>query len=243
MQKTKRAGEIAAAVEREIIERGWPASEVIGSETELVARHGVSRSVFREAVRILEHRSVARMRPGPGGGLVVTVPDEDVVSSAADLYLTYRQATTRQLFETRKALELSAVENAVRRLDETSIERLRGRLRYEGQVRAEVVSGESSPSLLEAAMRGDEFHTLIAELTGNPATELFVRTLSQVTWNRYRRHFQSLQLPLAPSHRVHDHEEIVEAMVGGDAGLARHRMQRHLDELESLFNPLDGEEG
>ena len=71
-------------------------------------------------------------RPGTrvegGGGLVVTAPDEAVVASAADLYLAYRHATTAQLFETRRALELSAVELAVPRLDEGAIGRLRSRL-------------------------------------------------------------------------------------------------------------------
>ncbi len=52
-------GDIAAA--------GWPVGEIVGYEGELLERYGVSRDVFREAVRLLEHLQVARMRHGPGG--------------------------------------------------------------------------------------------------------------------------------------------------------------------------------
>lgn len=42
----------------------------LGPEAELLDRYQVSRAVFREAVRILEHQQIARTRRGPGGGLV-----------------------------------------------------------------------------------------------------------------------------------------------------------------------------
>lgn len=40
----------------------------VKSEPELVAELGVSRAVFREAVRLLERDEIGRMRRGPGGG-------------------------------------------------------------------------------------------------------------------------------------------------------------------------------
>src|SRR5262249_29752956 len=85
----KRAELVAREIELEILERGWCVGESLGSEPELLARFGVSRSVFREAVRLLEHDDVARMRQGPGGGLVVTEPDAGTVARAAALLLEY----------------------------------------------------------------------------------------------------------------------------------------------------------
>src|SRR4051812_15887833 len=40
------AARVAAAIEREIVALGWPVGEVIASEAELLARHGVSRPVM-----------------------------------------------------------------------------------------------------------------------------------------------------------------------------------------------------
>src|SRR5438067_13885634 len=60
---------VARQIEAEILDRGFPVGEVVGSEAGLIERYGVSRAVLREAIRLLEHRNVAAMRRGPGGGL------------------------------------------------------------------------------------------------------------------------------------------------------------------------------
>src|SRR5205809_51921 len=67
----KLAAQVARRIEAEVVRRGWPVGESLGSEPELRTRHGVSRSVLREAVRLVEHHQVARMRRGPNGGLFV----------------------------------------------------------------------------------------------------------------------------------------------------------------------------
>ena len=69
--------QLAERVEEEIIASGWPVGKVLGSEAELIERYGVSRAVFREAMRIVDHHGVAEMRRGPGGGLVVVAPKAD----------------------------------------------------------------------------------------------------------------------------------------------------------------------
>ncbi len=66
---------------------GWPVGEVLGSEADLLERYQVSRAVFREAVRLVEHQQVARTRRGPGGGLVITEPTIGAVIDAVVLYL------------------------------------------------------------------------------------------------------------------------------------------------------------
>ena len=49
--------------------------DLVGTEPELIEREGVSRALLREAVRLLEHHHIARMRRGPGGGLFVMAPE------------------------------------------------------------------------------------------------------------------------------------------------------------------------
>src|ERR1700721_2725611 len=59
---------LAAAVARQIltdvVDRGWPVGEVLGSQTALIERYGVSRAVFREAVRLVENQQGATMGRG-----------------------------------------------------------------------------------------------------------------------------------------------------------------------------------
>lgn len=205
---------LARRIKREIIEQGWPVGEVLGSEDDLLARYGVGRPVLRQAVRLLEHQSVATMRRGPGGGLVVVEPDADFVTEGIALYLQYRDVAPHLVFETRTALELACVQTATERLTEAGIAELRAMLER-----------EESASTDEAVVHAQDFHAAIAALTGNAAMELFVRSLGRLT--RERSH-----LPEHPEQQAADvrvaHRRIAEAMISGDVGLARHRMQRHL---------------
>jgi DNA-binding FadR family transcriptional regulator len=55
----------------------------------LIARYGVSRAVFREAVRMLEFFGVVEVRRGKEGGLVVAQRDPSGTVGSALLYLSF----------------------------------------------------------------------------------------------------------------------------------------------------------
>ncbi len=122
---------VARRIHQDVISAGWPVGEVLGSEEQLQKRYAVGRSVLREAVRLLEFEGVARRRPGPGGGLVVTAPDPDSVVRSARVFLDHRGVRGEHLFAAWSALELAAVEVVVRNLDEQGIARLRGAVAHE----------------------------------------------------------------------------------------------------------------
>ena len=75
------AAAIVAELEAEIVRVGGPVGKVIATEGELLERFGVSPPVLRQAVGILEREQIARMRRGPGGGLLVMAPDERLRSA------------------------------------------------------------------------------------------------------------------------------------------------------------------
>ena len=76
---------ITAQVRRQSLEVG----RAIGAEPELIARYGVSRAVFREAVRMLEFFGVVEVRRGKEGGLVVAQRDPSGTVGSALLYLSF----------------------------------------------------------------------------------------------------------------------------------------------------------
>ncbi len=55
----KRAEIVARGITRIVVADAMQPGELIGTETELIEREGVSRAVFREAVRLLEHQHIA----------------------------------------------------------------------------------------------------------------------------------------------------------------------------------------
>jgi DNA-binding FadR family transcriptional regulator len=208
----KRAEQTAAKIERAIIERGWPLGTVIGSEADLLAEYGVSRAVLREAVRLLEHDHVAHMRRGPGGGLVVAEPDAAAVTGAAARYLRYREVNPGQLLATRIAIESASVKAAAENIDERGIALLRGVLNQETAAEAE-----------QSEADGNGFHLTVARLSGNPAIQLFAEVMTTLG---------AAAEPGPVRREAHAaHQDIAEAIIAGDIGLAQHRATRHLQAL------------
>jgi len=209
---SKLASTVADRIVDDIARLGWPEGEVVGSEPQLLARYGVSRAVFREAVRLVEHRHVARMRRGPGGGLVVTEPSVDAVADAVSVYLLYVGAEIDDVFEARLALEEAAAELAPARLDESHMADVRTLVAAEG-------TGEVRDHR--------QFHRLVAAISGNPALEFFVDLLNRVTLLYLPRGSRLSDQTLAESAAAH--AAIADAVLSGNEGLARRRMRRHLE--------------
>jgi DNA-binding FadR family transcriptional regulator len=216
----KLAEVIAEDIRADIVRGRWEVGEVVDSENGLVERYDVSRAAIREAVRLLEHHSIARMRRGPGGGLIVAKPDLDASAEAMALYLDYRGTSAGDLLLVRKILELGCVDLVTARAGEPEV---RDRLR-----RALAVVPDTPAA--EVNRLADQLHLTVAELTGNPAL-VFLMRMNTILWARHVRREPEQRSQNSTEVVIHAHEAIVEAMLGGDRELARHRMTRHLDAL------------
>jgi DNA-binding FadR family transcriptional regulator len=214
------ASTVVAALEEEIIGRGWPVGAVIGTEADLLDRFGVSPPVLRQAVGILESRQVARMRRGPGGGLVVVAPDETSVGASVARYFEHQRIQPNVVSEARASIEMACVELAAERITDGDVPRLR-RL-----VAEEAVGMEQGhlPCMVD-------LHLAIGDLSGNPVLALFLSMLMSLLIARAA----DGRDPRPTQHRaqldeLHDeHGAIVEALAAGDRALARLRMMRHLE--------------
>jgi DNA-binding FadR family transcriptional regulator len=208
----KRAAKVADRIVEDVMALGWPVGTVLGSESDLLARYEVSRAVFREAVRLVEHQQVARTRRGPGGGLVITEPTVEAVIDAVVLYVHRVDAQLDEVFEARIVLEEIGSELAPARLQEQDLDGLRAFL------------DEGDPTL---AVDPRALHVLVASVSRNPALELFVEVFNRVAllyshdWSTYGN--------AVATKVAHAHARIAQAVIAGDTGLARHRMRKHLE--------------
>ncbi|GAB7146489.1 FadR/GntR family transcriptional regulator [Mycobacterium riyadhense] len=213
-----RASKIARRIEADIVRRGWPVGESLGSEQALQQRFCVSRSVLREAVRLVEHHQVARMRRGPNGGLLVCEPDAGPATRAVVIYLEYLGTTLGDLLNARLVLEPLAAALAAEHIDETGIEALRAVLRAEEQWRP----GMPAPR--------EEFHVALAERSKNPVLQLFIDVLMRLT-KRYAlesRTASENEALEAVDQMHHAHAGIVAAVTAGDSARARTLTERHV---------------
>ncbi|GAA0556137.1 FadR/GntR family transcriptional regulator [Actinomadura livida] len=222
---------VAARIQDTIAADGWPVGASLGSEAELLERYGIGRAVLREAVRLLEHHGVARMRRGPGGGLLVTAPDPAASIDSMALYLGYRRAGAEHLRAVREAIEFGALGPVTARHGEPGIaERLEAAVR--GRASGRASGGDGAPPAT--------FHDELVHLAGNPVLSLFVRILAELRSRQdgAPRPGPAARTPADPAAsgraagRERAHREIVAAILAGDESLARHRMRRDLAECD-----------
>src|SRR5580698_10530912 len=161
----KRAAKVADRMIEDVMALGWPVGEVLGSEADLLERYQVSRAVFREAVRLVEHEQVARTRRGPGGGLVITEPTVGAVIDAVVLYLHRVDARLDEIFVARIILEEIACHVASGRTDENDLAELRH-------------FAENDP--VEPGSDPRELHALLGAISRNAGLELFIDVFNRV---------------------------------------------------------------
>lgn len=220
----KRATQVARQLEDEIIDRRWPIGQSLGSEAELQERFGVSRSVLREAIRLLEHHEVARMHRGRGGGLMVCAPDASPATRALVIYLEYVGTSVEDLLRARLLLEPLAARLAAETVTEDGIDGLRAILAQE-----QAQLGEPGWSA------NDEFHVMLGRLSGNAVLRLFIEVLTRLTvsYARTSRPVSREALTEAKAGAAARHAEIADALIAGDAATAQIRLTTHLDEVEA----------
>jgi DNA-binding FadR family transcriptional regulator len=210
---------VARRIRRDVMERGWPVGEIVGTEPELVERYGVSRAVVREAIRLLEYLGVARMKAGAGGGLMVTAPDETAVGTAAMVYFAYSGVGVAEMLEARSVIERQAAALAARHSGPADHEALAAGL-------AEHAGGEP----------WTELHGRLAALSANPALELLTRILVQVTsWYSASERRSHAQIRRERKAAEEAHRLIVDAVRAGDPERAGREAAEHIDRITGFL--------
>jgi DNA-binding FadR family transcriptional regulator len=220
----KGAEAVARNIAQDIFAAGLQPGEPVGTEPELIRREGVSRALFREAVRLLEHHQVARMRRGPGGGLFVMTPSVDAVTEVAAIYLVRRQMKLAELAELRTGLEVAIADLAATRIDEIGTAGL-----HEALVREDTASDAERVEAIH------DLHAAIAAAAHNRVLELVALVAIRLS----RLHQIERLAPRAQkqirAEVLATHEGIARAIEAGDRELSRHRMRRHLEALGSFM--------
>ncbi|MCI9888716.1 FadR family transcriptional regulator [Micrococcales bacterium 31B] len=200
------------------------------SESELMAAHGVSRTVVREAITRLQAEGLVHTRRG-AGSFALTPPADDPAAASAPRTLDER----RHLLAFRMGVETEAAARAAGRTDPATRASLTGAL-------AALRAAGSHPG---QAMTSDyEFHLAIARASGNPyfvdAVERFGPAL--ITMPRRRltaaaraEHTMRLERVAA------EHESILAAITSGDPQAAAAAMRTHLvNSLHRLETEANG---
>lgn len=197
-----------------VVSGGLAPGQRLPPERELCARLGVSRTVVREALNLLEARGLISIEHGRGA--VVSGGSPGAVRDSLGLLLRVQPKTLRELLEVRGILETEIAGLAAERAGaedvgamRAELDRMRGSIEApEGYVDADV----AFHALLARAARNDVLLTML-----EPALDLL----------RASRQFSAAR-PGNALRALGEHEKILQKVEDGDAEGARTEMRLHL---------------
>ncbi|PPG32102.1 FadR/GntR family transcriptional regulator [Pseudoclavibacter sp. RFBB5] len=213
---------IAHDLQHEIVSQGLIPNLRLPTELELMERYGVSRSVVREAAKVLEQRGLVTV--SPGRGMTVAKFDGARIAEQFSLLMLASAGTFDQLLELRLALEVQvasavAIDPPTQALQELEESLAQGEAALD---RGDEIDREE---FLDADMR---FHETMALASGNPFFELVCRPINTFL----RSHYQHRDgYPSDPARTLEEHREILDALRRRDTLGARQAVEEHLRRL------------
>ncbi len=208
-----------------IIEQRLPAGTRLGSERDLIEAAGVSRPTVREAVQILERDGLVRVKPGPGGGLIVSGVDHSQIVRALGYLLEYEETPPHDFLEARAEIEATCTRLATRHATKADMEAIAATI---DRMRA----APSAESSLIAEVNID-FHVAIARAAHN-------HVLLRVTQSLIDLIFRSTVRVVYTDHLkgelVHVHQRILDAIRERDPEAGDRRMRRHMNGFEEYVD-------
>ncbi|MFB2580580.1 FadR/GntR family transcriptional regulator [Herbiconiux sp. P15] len=188
-------------------------------EGELVSAFGVSRTVIRESVKRLEEKGMVTV--AQGRGTVVTQPSEwnllDRVVISTMIENDETLGILDELAQVRGDLESTMTAAAARRRTDADIEALKTAL----QVQRDAIADIEAFQALDRA-----FHSCIMETSGSRLAESIAHTLVQRA-SEYAR-FHGEPGPEALALTLVEHQQVLDAIVAGDAEAAAVLMREHI---------------
>jgi GntR family transcriptional regulator, transcriptional repressor for pyruvate dehydrogenase complex len=211
-----------------VVSGGLRPGERLPPERELVGRLGVSRTVVREALNLLEARGLISIEHGRGA--VVSGGSTRAVRDTLGLLLRIRPKALWELLEIRKILEVEISGLAAERAQEDDVREMRGQLDRMGSLI------DAPEGYVDADV---EFHALLARSTGN---EVLLTMLDPIVELLRASREVSASRPGSARRALREHEEILHCVESGDAGGAREKMRVHLANTARDIEAALGEE-
>ncbi len=220
------ASDLVADLSQRIVSGAIAAGEKLPSENEIVRRHGVSRTVVREAISKLQAAGLVETHHGVGTFVLAR-------NESTGLHLRVETAAgVRAILELRLGLETQAVALAALRRSDAHLAAMRQALDDYQQLLA------SQDSCVEADRR---FHMLIAEATGNAYFVEIMQHLGSGIIPRSRI-ASSERGGVNLAHHAHlanlEHEALLSAIRRQDPDAARAAMWTHLSNSRERLAPL-----
>jgi GntR family transcriptional repressor for pyruvate dehydrogenase complex len=209
--------QIVRQIQEAIRENALSEGDRLPTERELAETFGVSRSVVREAIKVLSAQGLVESRQG--SGLYVRNRPIESVTRAIVLSVSPDSDAVERLFEFRRLLEVDAARLAAQRATDRQIEQL-------GDIIAAYdPSLEEPPNWEHFSEVDNTIHSIIASASGNPYLDVMVASV--------RAMMQDIIVLVADhpgsiDEAMRHHRAILAALIAHDPDLAAREMERHV---------------
>lgn len=229
--KSEKKGNISQLVNRltmyfadEILEGRLKRGDQIESDRELAKKLNVGRSAVREALKVLDVLGMIDIRLGQGTYITSRETNFFSVPLSWSLFLDGTQV--KSILQVRGALELRAVQLASQCEDKNKLDKLTDIYYRMQKTFQESKETDNLQHALQETLNADiEFHTCIAECSGNPIILSMLTTirnfLKRVSGTGM---VDSEQLQAV----VEEHQKLYGAIISGNVDAATQTMMKHL---------------
>jgi len=215
VSRTSLVDEVISAMRRMLSEETWSPGVKLPSEQELGRQLGVGRSTIREALRVLEHLGLVESRSGLGTYVI----DRGMPKGRVEYPRT--PEALRELYEFRRAIEVSAARLAAERRTANEMMRIQSAWDH-----CELAVERNSPD--EFARLDYVFHLSIIQAAQNRFCFDAYKTLENAFAG-----YVNLILALEPLRSMlHFHDGLIEAIARGDADGAAKEVERNFMETD-----------
>jgi len=221
-RQEKLSSQVAEQIQQLILSRQLKPGDRLPTERELGETFQVSRTVIREAIRVLEARGLVESQTG-SGTYVRAIKGEEVANSLG-MYITTqgRFFSLESLMEVRRVLEIQVVRLAAQRATESDINHLESILQNMCR----------SVNDVDAFSRWDlEFHLQLARASGN---SLFVILLEPLTEALFELIWTGSSTPGAAEEACAYHRRVLEFVKDRQSEKAADAMREHLDQSQRV---------
>lgn len=217
----KAAQVVARQVKQAVLSGEVSVGDKLPAERELIVQFGYSRSVVREALRLLEDDGLIKLQAGRNGGAVVTNPDTTQIMSNIDLLLRLQQTGIQEVHEAQRLIEPVVVKLAIERATAEDFARIRETI--------ELI--EAHPDDIDMVrLQSNRFHILLGEATQNNVIAIIAGILRQIVVEFKYEGDAKEALAIARIHR-----RILDAIEAKDVEIAIRRSLRHIDASEAVM--------
>lgn len=229
--KSEKKGNISQLVNRltmyfadEILEGRLKRGDQIESDRELAKKLNVGRSAVREALKVLDVLGMIDIRLGQG--TYITSRETNFFSVPLSWSLFLDGAQVKSILQVRGALELRAVQLAAQCEDKNKLDKLTDIYYRMQKTFQESKDSDNLQHALQETLDADiEFHTCIAECSGNPIILSMLTTI-----RNFLKRVSGTGMVDAEQLQavVEEHQKLYGAIIGGNVEAATETMMKHL---------------